>query len=132
MKFRVASSIVMAGVACAAALVTASPAQAATRTCQGDQWKYDACFDGSNDAFYISDYVADGRRAVIKWNAYDGSGRSGECHDANGAMNGAVKCDYDFREGNGNYVAFQGMTRDGANGRDEDISFMVIGYITPR
>jgi hypothetical protein len=132
MKLRPMSALLLSGVALAGTVVTSSPAHAGTRTCTAGQFRYDICFDGSNDAFYVSDMVADGRRAVVTWNAYDGSGRSGECHDSDGALNGATVCDYDFREGDGNYVAFMGSTRDGANGANQDVSFLVIGYITPR
>ncbi|MZE41696.1 hypothetical protein GTY49_01560 [Streptomyces sp. SID5477] len=112
--------------------MTSSPAQASTRTCTAHQFRYDICFDGKNDAFYVADMVADGRRAVVKWKAFDGSGRSGECHDSNGALNGATVCDYDFKEGKNNYVSFMGLTRDGANGKNQDVSLLIIGYITPR
>lgn len=132
MKFRPMSALLLSGVALAGTIATSSPAQAATRTCTADQFRYDICFDGSNDAFYVADMVADGRRAVVRWNAHDGSGRAGECHDSNGALNGWTVCDYDFKEGSDNYVAFMGSTREGANGENKDISFLIIGYITPR
>jgi hypothetical protein len=131
-KFRPLSALLLSGAALAGTLVTSTPAHAYTRTCTAHQFRYDICFDGSNDAFYVADMVADGRRAVVRWNAHDGSGRSGECHDSNGALNGWTVCDYDFREGSDNYVAFIGATREGATGETYDHSFLVIGYITPR
>ncbi|MYQ80931.1 hypothetical protein GTW64_27820 [Streptomyces sp. SID4923] len=97
-----------------------------------DQAKYQLCFDPDNDSFLIADDVSDGRRAVVHWNAWDGSGREGECADTNGALNGWTVCDYDFIEGRTNYVAFQGMTRNGANGSNSDNSWVYNGYITPR
>ncbi|MBZ2409043.1 hypothetical protein HX747_17500 [Streptomyces sp. L06] len=91
-----------------------------------------ACFDATGDKFLLSDNRADGMRLVVRWVAVDGSGRSGECHDADGASNGVKVCDYNFREGKNNYVKFQAMTRKGANGKDQNISPALNGYITPR
>ncbi|MFI6288383.1 hypothetical protein ACIBCM_27170 [Streptomyces sp. NPDC051018] len=132
MKFRFATVAVAIGATLAGSVILAAPAQAATKTCQVDQWRYDICFDGANDAFYVSDMYADGHRAVVEWIAMDGSGRKGECHDSNGAHNGWTVCDYDFREGTNKYVIFQGMTRNGANGKSAYFSWMYTGYITPR
>ncbi|WP_328553500.1 hypothetical protein [Streptomyces sp. NBC_00358] len=126
------SALLLSGVALAGTVVASSPAQASTRTCTATIVQYDICFDGSNDAFYVSDTVADGRRAVASWKAYDGSGRSGECHDSDGALNGATVCDYDFKEGVNNYITFMGSTRNGANGADDDLSLLIIAYVTPR
>ncbi|MFI0976347.1 hypothetical protein ACH4SP_04860 [Streptomyces sp. NPDC021093] len=91
-----------------------------------------ACFDADGDKFILSDNRADGERLVVRWTAFDGSGRSGECHDSDGASNGATVCNYNFREGKNNYVRFQAMTRNGAKGKDSNISPALHGYISPR
>ncbi|MEU2878850.1 hypothetical protein [Streptomyces sp. NPDC007070] len=130
---KIAISAGVLGLAMVGGAFTASPAQAYTKTCNVDQTVfYSICFDGGNDSFTVNDMRADGERAVIKWYAYDGSGREGECQDANGALNGAVVCDYDFKEGPNNYVAFMGFTRDGASGPKHNASWAYTGYITPR
>ncbi|WP_243769301.1 hypothetical protein [Streptomyces cyanogenus] len=117
----------------AGSALATSPAEAYSKTCNADQTAYySICFDGSNDSFIVDDLRPDGERAVVKWYAYDGSGREGECSDANGSLNGPVVCDYDFKEGVNNYVSFMGFTRDGASGPKHNESWVYNGYITPR
>ncbi|NEC92211.1 hypothetical protein G3I71_42050 [Streptomyces sp. SID12501] len=114
--------------------MTGTPASAAsTRTCATDQGSvYDICFDGDGDDFIVNDLRSDGMRAVVKWQAKDGSGRVGQCADTDGAFNGAKVCNYDFIEGRNNYVLFSGFVQDGPRGEPQFISFTYNGYITPR
>lgn len=134
MKFRLKASL-LTGAVVAGSLIGGAPAQANTsKTCIPLMtWSFgDVCFDGNGDKFIMSDYRDDHRRIVVKWVAHDGSGRTGECHDADGAMNGAKICNYNFREGKNNYLEFVGMTRNGAHGTSANISPTLRGYITPR
>jgi hypothetical protein len=133
MKIRaIATSVATLGLVAASSVGLASPASAYTKTCTVDQSAYSICFDGDGDMFIVDDLRADGERAVVKWYAYDGSGREGECSDDNGSFNGPVVCDYDFNEGVNNYVSFMGFTRDGASGTKHNMSWAYTGYITPR
>ncbi|MFE1439209.1 hypothetical protein [Streptomyces sp. NPDC058739] len=135
MKYRYIAAVAIAGTV-SVGVVATGPASAAagTRTCipYFHAPKGDVCFDADGDKFVISDMVSDGRRLVVKWTAFDGSGRSGECHDADGANNGVTVCNYDFVEGRDHYVKFQGMTRNGARGTDADKSPALNGPISPR
>ncbi|MDH6629465.1 hypothetical protein M2271_007301 [Streptomyces sp. LBL] len=128
----IATSAATLGLVLAGSVVVASPASAYTKTCTVDQSAYSICFDGDGDKFIVDDLRADGERAVVKWYAYDGSGREGECADANGSNNGPVVCDYDFKEGTNNYVSFMGFTRDGNTGPKHNASWAYTGYISPR
>jgi hypothetical protein len=66
----------------------------------------DGCFYAHNDSFVVADNMADGKPAVLKWFAHDGSGRKGNCVDRNGSLNGWKRCDFNFREGKRNYLVF--------------------------
>ncbi|MFF8941367.1 hypothetical protein ACF1A5_03620 [Streptomyces sp. NPDC014864] len=127
-----ATSAAALALALTGSVVATTPAQAYSKVCTVDQNAYSICFDGDGDKFIVDDLRADGERAVVKWYAYDGSGREGECEDANGSFNGPVVCDYDFKEGRTNYVSFMGFTRKGKTGAKHNESWAYTGYITPR
>ncbi|GAA3769768.1 hypothetical protein GCM10022225_65730 [Plantactinospora mayteni] len=87
-----------------------------------------ACFYSYGDKFKVTDNYKDGLRAVVIW-ATD-YGRSGECHDADGADNGYTWCNYDFKENQ--LVFFAVVARDGANGKDQYPTATVIGHTSGR
>jgi hypothetical protein len=66
------------------------------------------------DIIGAQDSKADGDRAVTEWKT--DYGRSGECHDADGANNGTAYCNYDFKESG--YIKIQVVLRNGATGPD--------------
>ncbi|MEW2578594.1 hypothetical protein [Streptomyces syringium] len=146
MRFRIKAPLV-AGAVLAGSLIAGAPAQAnvapvtdgpsvanTTKTCiPWFVWPLgDVCFDSNGDKFIINDLRKDGKRLVVRWDAHDGSGRSGECHDADGADNGPKICNYNFREGHNNYIEFSAMIRNGAHGPNESISPPLRGYVSPR
>lgn len=113
------------GAAIAGVLATgllAAPSQAAISHCEGlyvDSLAYaHGCFDPYGDHILATDRHADGMRAVVEWQT--NYGRSGECHDANGANNGEVDCNYNMREDR--LVRFRTVVRDGADGRNHYIT----------
>lgn len=77
-----------------------------------DERAAQGCFNSYGDHFTIADYRADGYRAVVEWRT--DYGRTGECHDSNGADNGAVDCNEDLAE-TGN-VSIRTVIRDGSDG----------------
>lgn len=70
------------------------------------------CFYSYGDHFTIGDYRADGYRAVVEWET--DYGRTGECHDANGADNGDVDCNENLAETGS--VRIRTVIRDGSDG----------------
>ncbi|MFF5125915.1 hypothetical protein ACFY41_03085 [Streptomyces syringium] len=146
MNFRIKVPLI-AGAVLAGLLGVGAPAQAndapvarvpslanTTKTCiPWFVWPLgDVCFDSNGDKFILNDLREDGKRLVVRWVAHDGSGRSGECHDADGADNGPKICNYNFREGKNFYIEFGAMIRNGAHGRDEQPSVTLRGYVSPR
>lgn len=113
-----------------ALLAVGSPAQAATITkfCNHPGAIVPGCFYSTGDVFTVQDLRADGKRAVLKWST--DYGRSGECHDANGANNPPTKCDVDLREGRS--LTFYTVIRDGADGEDEGPSLPMLAYTSGR
>lgn len=87
-----------------------------------------ACFLSTGDKFKVSDNYADGLRSVVLW--VTDYGRSGECHNANGAESGWVWCNYNFKEDR--IVRFLVVARDGANGADQYPTWQVIAYTSGR
>jgi hypothetical protein len=133
MKLRPLSAAAALTIAVGGTLLTGTPANAASKTCATDMGSvYDICFDADGDKFIVNDLRSDGRRAVVKWKAMDGSGRVGQCADTDGAFNSPKVCNHDFREGPQNYVIFQGFTQNGPRGEPSDLSFAHNGYISPR
>ncbi|MEV5167024.1 hypothetical protein AB0K66_20685 [Streptomyces werraensis] len=121
----------MTAVASVGALLTfGSPAQAATITkfCNHPGSIAPGCFYSTGDIFTVQDLRADGKRAVLKWTT--DYGRSGECHDANGANNPPTKCNVDLREGR--TLTFYTVIRNGANGKDEGHSLPMLAYTSGR
>jgi hypothetical protein len=113
----------------AALLAVGAPAHATTTKFCGPPYAFAlGCFYSTGDYFTVQDMRADGKRAVLVWTT--DYGRSGECHDANGANNPPTKCDYDLKEGH--TLMFYTVIRDGAHGRDEGRSDMMTAWISGR
>ena len=115
----------------AVVLATGSQASAATTefcTQPGARAGY-SCFYSNGDIIGVNDMFKDGLRAVVEWRTDDGYG---ECHDANGALNGWTYCNYDFTEGKNKVIAFRVVARDGANGADQFPTVTVVGWISGR
>ncbi|MEV1006531.1 hypothetical protein [Streptomyces sp. NPDC049881] len=72
------------------------------------------CFSSYGDKITVLDTLADGYRVVGDWQT--DYGRSGECHNANGANNTSVTCNYDMRENR--TIRWRACLRKGANGAD--------------
>lgn len=131
MRRRMLATVTLTFVAAAGTLLGAgSPAHAATTVfcSQPANPSGDACFYSTGDKFAVQDIRKDGLRAVVIWNT--DYGRSGECHDANGAQNGWTWCDYDFAEGH--TLRFVVVARDGANGANQWPSNVVTAWISGR
>ncbi|MGW0366689.1 hypothetical protein [Streptomyces sp. NPDC002990] len=111
--------------AMAALLATGAPAHAAdtqvTDTTQFCNLPFEragnGCFYSDGDKFTVQDMLVDGKRSVLAWRT--SYGRTGECHDSNGANNAPTTCDYDLRENE--TLIFQLMTREGATGADSNL-----------
>jgi hypothetical protein len=130
-KRRIVTGIATSTVAAALVVVGgATAAQAAvTEFCSGPfSGAGFGCFYSTGDKFKVADNYADGHRAVLEWETDYGS--SGECHDANGAGNGYVWCDYDLRENQ--LVWFKIVAREGANGKDLSSTNWVLAYTSGR
>ncbi|MFR9724426.1 hypothetical protein ACL02R_13835 [Streptomyces sp. MS19] len=78
-----------------------------------------ACFSGYGDRITVLDTLADGYRVVGDWQT--DYGRSGECHNVNGADSVPVTRDYSMREDSG--MRFRARTRDGRQGIDHACSY---------
>jgi hypothetical protein len=87
-----------------------------------------ACFYSDGDWFKVGDNFEDGMRAVVIW--VTDYGRSGECHDADGAANGYTWCNFNLAEGH--TVVFSVVSRNGANGANKNESNVVIAYTSGR
>ncbi|WP_217215347.1 hypothetical protein [Streptomyces sp. AC550_RSS872] len=121
----------MATAAVSAGLLgTASPAHAVTTEFCTQPFARAgvACFYSDGDKITVQDLWADGMRSVAMWTT--SYGRSGECHDANGANNPPTVCDYDFRENS--QVVIEVVRREGANGANHDITRPIIGWTSGR
>ncbi|NBE52203.1 hypothetical protein [Streptomyces boluensis] len=140
MKFK---SRVTAGIAVTASSIglllgSSAPAQAVPggpAFCIPPTGGYDGCFWSTGDKFGVADNAADGKRTVLIWKT--SYGRSGECHDSNGTLNGYKYCDVNLWEGphaNGKptIVTFSVAIRKGKNGKNESMSSPGIGYIAGR
>jgi hypothetical protein len=131
MRRHILTTITLTLVAVAGTLFgVGAPAHAATTTfcVQPFNTSGDACFYSTGDKFAVQDMRPDGMRAVVIW--HTDYGRSGECHDANGAQNGWTWCDYDFAEGH--TLQFVVVARDGANGANRYPSPVVYAWISGR
>jgi hypothetical protein len=117
-KVRILAAAVIGGIGMG---LFASPAHAAeTAICykvlDGPVYRGYGCFDHDGDHIYAYDANPDGLRIVVEW--YTNYGRGDECHDANGATNGEVDCNYDMKESGS--LKFQVVARDGANGINQN------------
>ncbi|MGW6722102.1 hypothetical protein [Streptomyces sp. NPDC054995] len=130
MAIRKAVTASMAAAASVAAvLAVGTPSHAATTKFCGPPYAVAlGCFYSTGDDFTVQDMRADGKRAVLKWTT--DYGRSGECHDANGANNPPTKCDYNLAEGR--TLLFWTVIRDGANGADEGTSDPMTAWTSGR
>jgi hypothetical protein len=72
------------------------------------------CFHSYGDIIDISDQDSDGMRAINEW--MTSYGRTGECHDTDGAWNGYKACNYDMDEDG--WIRFRIVIRNGATGDD--------------
>lgn len=102
--------------------IAGSPAQADGSYTQyfedvyvGETWAGRAGFKDAGDHILVSDKQADGLRAVTEWKT--DYGRSGTCHDDDGADNGDIICNYDMSESA--KVNFRVVLRNGANGANQ-------------
>ncbi|MEV1009420.1 hypothetical protein [Streptomyces sp. NPDC049881] len=76
------------------------------------------CFVGYGDDITVQDLKADGMRVVVKWQTTNL--RNGTCHNAMGANNFTVICDYNFPEND--YIYIRVCVRKGENGTDQRCS----------
>jgi hypothetical protein len=112
---RIVTAATTVAASVAALLAFGTPAHATTTTFCNAPYSYaPGCFYSTGDKFTVQDLRADGMRAVLVW--LTDYGRSGECHDANGANNPPTTCDEDLAEGH--TVTFWTVLRNGANGAD--------------
>ncbi|SNX63990.1 hypothetical protein SAMN06272735_5804 [Streptomyces sp. TLI_55] len=127
-KIAVAATTAVASMG--ALLAVGSPAQAGTITefCNHPGSLAPGCFYSTGDVFTVQDLRVDGLRAVLKWTT--DYGRSGECHDANGANNPPTRCDVDLREGR--TLIFTTVLRNGADGADQGESLPTLAYTSGR
>ncbi|MFR9723229.1 hypothetical protein ACL02R_07630 [Streptomyces sp. MS19] len=73
----------------------------------------EGCFFHHGDIFTVEDHRADGARVVAEWHTdYD---RSGECHNAYGANDRTVTCNYNMKETG--VVSFSVCVQKGATGQ---------------
>lgn len=131
MRRRITASIASTIAATTLAVVgVTGPAQAAvTEFCSTPFAKAGyACFYSTGDKFSVYDNYEDGLRSVVMW--VTDYGRSGECHNANGAASGRVWCNYNFKEDH--IVRFIVVARNGANGKDQYPTWQVIAYTSGR
>lgn len=77
------------------------------------------CFVGHGDKITVDDRAADGMRVVVDWKTVNG--RTGECHNAMGAGNFTVICDYNLPESD--RISFRVCTRNGENGANHRCTF---------
>ncbi|MFI7272928.1 hypothetical protein [Streptomyces sp. NPDC049879] len=101
--------------------LAASPASAAPVYQCVTVWSEDggtalgeACFYHYGDMVTVRDLYAGGARAVGVWKT--NYGRSGECHNAYGANDRTVSCNYNMKETG--IVTLSVCVREGANGKN--------------
>ncbi|MET9671309.1 hypothetical protein ABZY19_39355 [Streptomyces sp. NPDC006475] len=126
----IAAASVTALAAIAAVLATGAPAQAATTKFCNISFEFagNGCFYSTGDKFTVQDMRADGLRTVLEWRTTDG--RSGECHDSNGANNPPTTCDYDLKENE--VVVFYLENRNGATGAPSNMGQAITAWTSGR
>ncbi|WP_406399711.1 hypothetical protein OH805_11625 [Streptomyces sp. NBC_00879] len=128
---KIAPAVIAATAALAGVLVSGTPAQAATVTkfCSMPFERAGVgCFYSTGDTITVQDMWADGLRSVVVWGSSDG--KSGECHDANGANNPPTTCKYDVAE-NG-ILVFHVESRSGAKGKASNATAPITAWTSGR